>query len=72
MVWRTSSKKKKNSDPEEFHLQKLPVTMAELAEDAGHMGYTSTFYPGSPAWEAETALRRNRRKDNPLQTHLHL
>jgi len=72
MVWRTSSKKKKNSGPEEFHLQRLPVTMAELAEDAGHMGYTSTFYPGSPAWEAEMAHRRERRKDNPLQMRMPL
>jgi len=71
MTWNTISKKK-NSDPNGFHLQKLPVTMAELAEDAGHMGYTSTLYPGSPAWEEEIALRRKRRKDNHLQMHLPL
>lgn len=69
---RNTSTKKRNSDPEGFHLQKLPVTMADLAEDAGHMGYTSTYYPGSPAWEAEMSLRRERRKSNPLQTHLSL
>lgn len=71
MGWNTSSKKK-GSDPSEFHLQRLPVTMAELAEDAGHMGYTSTFYPGSPEWEAEKELRKKRRKDDPLQTQLPL
>ncbi len=71
MAW-NNAPKKKNSDPEGFHLQRLPVTMAELAEDAGHMGYTSTFYPGSPAWEAEMALQRKHRKDDPLQTHLPL
>lgn len=71
MAWSTASKKR-NPDPEGFHLQRLPVTMAELAEDAGHMGYTSTFYPGSPSWEAEMALRRKRHKDNPLQMRLPL
>ena len=71
MAWNAASKKK-NSDPEGFHLHRIPVSMAELAEDAGHMGYTSAFYPGSPAWEAEMALRRKCRKDNPLQTHLPL
>lgn len=70
MAWNTASKK--NSDPEGFHLQKTPVTMAELAEDAGHMGYTSTFYPGSPESEAEMKLRRERRKGSPLQMRLPL
>ena len=71
MGWNTSSKKK-GSDPSEFHLQRLPVTEAELAEDAGHMGYTSTFYPGSPEWEAEKTLRKKRRIDDSLQMHMPL
>ena len=72
MGWNASSKKKKGSDPSEFHLQKLPVTTAELAEDAGHMGYTSTFYPGSSEWEAEAIRNKKRREDRALQMKLAL
>lgn len=71
MAWNTP-KRRGTPTPNGFLLQKHSVTMAELAEDAGHMGYTSTFYPGSPAWEAEVTLRRNRRKDNHLQQQLPL
>lgn len=37
-------------DKSEFKLQRIPVTMSELAEDAGHMGYNRKYYPGSSDW----------------------
>lgn len=36
-------------------------TMAELAEDAGHMGYSHDYYPGSKKWN--DAHRKNRLVD---------
>ena len=72
MAWNTPTRRGTSQTPRGFPLQKRSVTMAELAEDAGHMGYTSTYYPGSPAWEAEMALRKKRHEDVPLQMRMHL
>ena len=45
-------KRNKASDASraDFHLQRLPVTAEELAEDAGHMGFSRDYHPGSEAY----------------------
>ena len=62
----------KTEDYSKFHLQKLPVSMAELAEDAGHMGYSASYHPGCPEWEADRMRRSSRRKMDKFQTRLAL
>ena len=33
-------------------------TMQEMAEDAGHMGYTHDYYPGSPEWNRRHNIKQ--------------